>query len=141
MKFELPKSEEYDEHTVSVKAAIYSHDLKKALLMKYSRGFYGLPGGHLDANEFPDEAMDRELMEELSITVPSLKRDSFYLRGDRGSSVILGYVGIAEKDIVLQPTNPNKEIGVWMTKDEIRTLPNISDNYKEHLAKNWPTTN
>lgn len=57
----------YDRHEVSVKVALYSSDGKRVLLMYYPHddGF-GLPGGHIDAGETPDVALERELREELA---------------------------------------------------------------------------
>ena len=49
----------YDRHEVSVKAALYSSDGKRMLLVYYPHddGF-GLPGGHIDAGETPDMALE-----------------------------------------------------------------------------------
>ena len=54
--------EMYDRHEVSVKVALYSSDGKHTLLMRHwgAAGF-GLPGGHIDAGEMQDEALEREL--------------------------------------------------------------------------------
>jgi len=131
---------DYDEHSVSVKIALYSHDLDSVLLMKYSRGIYGLPGGHLDANEMPDEALVRELMEELSVQLTSFEKASFFMRSGRGSSVILGYTGIATEAFVMDPTHPEKEVGVWATRQELESLEPISDEYKEFIFGHWPAS-
>ena len=70
----------YDRHEVSVKVALYSSDGKRTLLMRHwgDAGF-GLPGGHIDAGEMPDEALERELREELGITIDATPAD-FYVR-------------------------------------------------------------
>ena len=56
----------YDRHEVSVKVALYSSDGKRVLLMYYPHddGF-GLPGGHIDAGETPDVALEREMRRQL----------------------------------------------------------------------------
>ena len=70
----------YDRHQVSVKVALYSENGKYTLLMYYPRddGF-GLPGGHIDAGEMPDMALERELREELGITIDATLA-GFYVR-------------------------------------------------------------
>ena len=107
--------------------------------MHYPRiSLYGLPGGHVDANEYPDETIARELMEELAITVEAPKRKDFFLRGDRGTSIILAYTAVAPKAIEVNPTDPDQEIGIWMTRDEVVALPNLSPAYKQFIIENWP---
>lgn len=124
-------------HYVSVKLVMYSHDKKRVLVMRYPTRS-GLPGGHLDAKETPDQALERELREELGITVKDFKRVDFFLRGRRGNSVILGYIAIAPKDIELDPPRPHKEYGEWVTPDQLASL-NIAENYKTFILDNWPT--
>ena len=128
----------YRKHYISAKVAFYSADKLQVLIMKYLHGGYGLPGGHLDAREFPDEAIARELMEELGIEVGDLKRTDFFLHDKRGSTVILAYSGVASGSVVLNPTYPNREIGVWMSKSEIEVIDNISSEYKRFIKANWP---
>lgn len=131
----------YTEHTVSVKIAIYSHDAQKVLVMAYPdrKDLYGLPGGHLEENEFPDEALIRELNEELGITLDTFERNRFFLRSGRGSSVILGYTATAPRDLVLHPPRPEKEMGVWVTLFELQAIEDISSEYKKLIIENWPT--
>lgn len=125
-------------HYVSAKVALYSADNQKVLVMKYAHGQYGLPGGHLDAREHPDEAIARELMEELAISVGPLQRTDFFLRGERGSSVILAYRGRASKDLVINSTHPQHEVGIWVTRSELEAIPNIATEYKRFVIENWP---
>ena len=70
----------YDRHEVSVKVALYSNDSKRVLLMYYPHddGF-GLPGGHIDAGETPDVALERELREELGITIDATRLIFMYV--------------------------------------------------------------
>ena len=128
----------YRKHYVSVKVALYSGDKQKVLIMKYSHGQYGLPGGHLDARELPVEAIARELMEELGIEVGDLKPADFFLHDKRGSAVILAYSGATNDNLVLNPTRPNHEIGVWMTRSDLESINNIASEYKRFVFGNWP---
>lgn len=124
-------------HFVSVKLVMYSHDKKKVLIMRYPRRS-GLPGGHLDARETPDQALSRELKEELGIKVDNFKKVDFFLRGRKGNSVILAYVAVAPKGIKLNPPHPEKEYGEWLDRQEVESLEAISENYRSVILENWP---
>jgi 8-oxo-dGTP pyrophosphatase MutT (NUDIX family) len=128
----------HDLHEISVKIALYSHDGERVLVMKYPAA-YGLPGGHLDAHEFPHEALTRELEEELGITLTDFRKVDFFTRGGkRDDSIILCFTAIAPETIVLAPPNPKKEIGIWLTQQEMRELEDISPEYKRVVEENWP---
>jgi 8-oxo-dGTP pyrophosphatase MutT (NUDIX family) len=125
-------------NVVSTKLALYSHDLSSVLIMHYPvRGLNGLPGGHVEAKENPDEAIRRELMEELTLTVSTLKRADFFLRQGNAGPIILAYTAIAPEDVSIVPTRPSFEYGKWVSKDE---LPGIvmSPEYTRFVLQNWP---
>lgn len=134
--------DEYVEHTVSVKVALYSPDGQKVLVMKYPHHqdgpYYGLPGGHLEANEMPDQALIRELDEELSIAITEFKKKSFFLRSGNKGSVILAYSAVAPEGLVLKPSRPEKEYAIWMTAAELSGIENISGEYVTFVTENWP---
>lgn len=129
-----------DKHFVTAKAVIFSDDGESVLLMKYGfrrryKGF-GLPGGHLDAHETPDQAVGRELDEELGIRIDNLERKDFFLHS--GGHVVLAFVGHAPRDLVMKPSHPKIEYGVWKTRDELETIE-IGATYKKFILKNWPS--
>jgi ADP-ribose pyrophosphatase YjhB (NUDIX family) len=132
--------EVYAEHAVSIKIALYSHDGERVLIMVYpSRdGLHGLPGGHLEANEMPDQALIRELDEELGISIVQFEKKSFFLRYGTEGSVILAYSAVAPEGLILRPTRPEKEYAIWMTATELDDIENISAEYKTFVADNWP---
>lgn len=134
--------DEYVEHTVSVKVALYSSDGQKVLVMKYPHHqdgpYYGLPGGHLEANEMPDQALIRELDEELSIAITEFEKKSFFLRSGNKGSVILAYSAVAPEGLVLKPSRPEKEYAIWMTAAELSGIENISGEYIAFVTENWP---
>ncbi|MDB5162687.1 MAG: hypothetical protein JWO54_267 [Candidatus Saccharibacteria bacterium] len=125
-------------HAVSTKLALYSHDLKTVLIMHYPiRGLYGLPGGHVELNERPDETMKRELLEELTVSLDDIHRTDFFLSdGDHGR-VILAYTAVAPIDVVVKPTRPHFEYGVWVAKDEVADIVMASE-YTRFVLENWP---
>ena len=135
----------YDRHEVSVKVALYSSDGKRVLLMYYPHddGF-GLPGGHIDAGETPDVALERELREELGITIDATPAD-FYMRYPRGSAVedhkiILGYTAIADGSIEIpsRACDGGEECPIWLAQAEIETTDKLAPGYRDFVLKWWP---
>ena len=135
----------YDRHEVSVKVALYSSDGKRVLLMYYPHddGF-GLPGGHIDAGETPDVALERELREELGITIYATPAD-FYMRYPRGSAVedrkiILGYTAIADGSIKIlsRACDGGEERPIWLAQAEIETTDKLAPGYRDFVLRWWP---
>ena len=135
----------YDRHEVSVKVALYSSDGKRVLLMYYPHddGF-GLPGGHIDAGETPDVALERELREELGITIDATPAD-FYMRYPRGSAVedrkiILGYTAIADGSIKIpsRACDGGEERPIWLAQAEIETTDKLAPGYRDFVLRWWP---
>jgi len=134
---------EYVQFFISNKIAIFSHDLKKVMIMTYPpRGIFGLPGGHLDPGEEPEVAMERELEEELGVTLTDIKKKDFFIRsfGDDGDeTVILAYTAIAPEGFETHPTNYEKEHDLWAMPEEVPGF-NMAESYKKFILENWPTT-
>ena len=135
----------YDRHEVSVKVALYSNDSKRVLLMYYPHddGF-GLPGGHIDAGETPDVALERELREELGITIDATPAD-FYMRYPRGSAVedrkiILGYTATVDSNIEIpdRACDGGEERPIWLAQAEIETTDKLAPGYRDFVLKWWP---
>lgn len=76
---------------ISCKAALYAPGRQKVLLVETTPGEYSLPGGHMEQGETPDEAMRRELMEEIGVAPETLRRKDFWLHS--GGKLILGFEG------------------------------------------------
>lgn len=124
---------------VSSKIALYSNDLERVLIMRYPKtGRNGLPGGHVEKEEKPDDTLRRELIEELDLRVDDLKRTDFFLREGEYGPIILAYVAIAPADVAVNPTVPSKEFGEWVAKDAIEPMLNMSAEYKRFILENWP---
>ena len=125
-------------HVVSTKLALYSHDLNSVLIMHYPmRDIFGLPGGHVEAKENPNDTIRRELLEELSLSVENLQRSDFFLReGDHGP-IILAFSAIAPLDVSITPTNPKFEYAIWVAKDDVANVK-MSSEYKRFVLEKWP---
>ncbi len=120
---------------VSTKAAIYNSDRSKILVIHMSRNNdYGLPGGHIEEGESPDEAMRRELYEECGVTSGDLTRKDFFLHSN--GKLVLAYVGIADDDTLSSPQNELEGIPKWVTRSEFEAIP-IEQKYRELGLRSW----
>ncbi len=137
----------YDRHEVSVKVALYSSDGKRTLLLRHwgDAGF-GLPGGHIDAGEMPDEALERELREEIGITTDATPAD-FYVRDPydttaRNHKIILGYTAIADDSIETpsRACDGGEERPIWLARAEIETTDKLAPGYRNFVLKWWPAS-
>ena len=81
--------------------------------------------------------MARELNEELGITLPGLKRSDFFLH--RNGKIVLAYTASVPSELVLTPSRPELEIGVWVAKDDFESI-DIDPGYKRFVLKNWPVS-
>ena len=125
-------------NVVSTKIALYSDDLTSVLVMYYPvRNIRGLPGGHVEPKENPDEAVRRELFEELTLTVGDIKRADFFLRHGTHGAIILGYTAIVPRDIEIIATDPGFEYAEWKTKAQIETSI-VTAEYTRFILENWP---
>jgi 8-oxo-dGTP pyrophosphatase MutT (NUDIX family) len=101
------------------------------------RGSNGLPGGHVEAKEEPDETIKREILEELTLKIDTIKRSDFFLSEGSNGRIILAYTAIAPVDVDIKPTRPKFEYGVWVPKAELADIV-MSSEYTRFVLENWP---
>ncbi len=123
---------------VSTKAAIFNHDNTKVLVihMGYDDD-WGLPGGHVDEGETPDEAVARELFEECGVSSSNLKHADFFLHSQ--GKLILAYVGTADDEVLKSQQSDLEGKPKWLTKDEF-TATRIEPGYRRLVLDNWADT-
>lgn len=111
----------HDNHAtfrVSCKAVLLNPDATKALLVRYAPGVYGLPGGHIDKGETPDDAAARELSEELGLNGVTLRRGSFTKHED--GKIVLFYVGSIPETTSIYANTNELEASEWVLIEDVR---------------------
>jgi len=122
---------------VTTKAAVYSKGLQKVLVIHMDRDDkWGLPGGHMEENETPDEAMARELFEECGVKAVKLERKDFFMHLE-WNKLILSYVVEIENDNIKSQQDNLEGIPKWLTKSKFNSIQ-IDQNYRDFILNNWP---
>ena len=116
---------------VTCKCAIFTPDGSKVLLADYGKEGYGLPGGHVDEGESPDDAMKRELSEELGLSDLRCRRADFFIHPN--GKIVLGFVATLDESsrLTIQP----EEIDgvVWKKIEDIRIGSVLVPSYKDFI--------
>lgn len=125
----------YAHHTVSTKAVLLNETNDKVLMIRTPYGGFGLPGGHIDRGESPDDALHRELYEELGIEkgeYTNIHRRDF-MRDDSTGRIILFYTGSLPESVELS-LDPVEVLGVqWVSAEDIDTGSIPKGRYTEYI--------
>lgn len=116
---------------VSCKAILYNQDHTKVLVAEYGPGFFGLPGGHIDDDELPDEAVRRELVEELGLYDIRLAHSDFFRHPD--GRIVLFYVGVIDESTELLVDPTELSAAIWASLDDIQSGAVDIDAYRDFV--------
>ncbi len=122
-------------YPVSIKGVILLGG--KVVLLKNVRNEWELPGGKLDPDETPEQCVEREVQEELGITVKSEKLIDVWVYDieQKIKVVIVTYFCIHEhltaKDIKI--SFEHKAVGLF-TREELEGL-DLPEGYRESINK------
>ncbi len=116
--------------TASVVAVVFNSENKVLLLEHFFRSGSGwaLPGGFIEANEQPEEAIKREIFEEASLEIRNLKLVSIRTR--------LRHLEIlfrAEADGTPNPNSYEIRKAEWFSTDNLP--PNLNETQKFLIEK------
>lgn len=118
---------------VTCKVAIYDPTRQYVLVANYTPTKNGLPGGHLESHESPDDAMKRELQEEIGFVPYDLERKDFWIHSN--GKVVLGYIATAPRDqkFVVDPVELRSLD--WVSISAISNGETIVESYDEFILK------
>lgn len=86
----------------------------------------GLPGGHMQPGELPDEALKRELYEECGVTEYHARHADFFTHhNERNGKIILAYVGETSQNDVAPMQNNLEGTPKWLNREEFFGTENI----------------
>lgn len=106
------------------------------LVVDYGKEGYGLPGGHLDAGETPDQGMARELFEELGLENVHLRHADFMQHAN--GKIILGYVGTLDPTTELKPQIEEMQGALWVDVDDVMSGKVSVPSYGELICNYNP---
>lgn len=118
---------------VSCKAALFNQDYTKVLLSEYSSGNYGLPGGHMEDGETPDQAMARELWEELGLKNVELTHGDFLVH--HNGKLVLAYTGTIDEATPMRVQVEELRSISWCSVDAIASEEIIVGSYRDFILK------
>jgi mutator protein MutT len=93
---------------------------------------WDLPGGHVEPEESPREALIRELKEELGIDVGLLEASSSKILYENGIEFHLWVVSEWDGEVRNAAEDEHDAIG-WFTRPEVERLPLASETYFDLL--------
>ncbi|MFA4946097.1 MAG: NUDIX domain-containing protein [Candidatus Micrarchaeia archaeon] len=104
---------------------------KRAETKKFLPGYWELPGGHVEEGEIPQDALRRELKEELGIDSTVLNPfDCFSYSSHKGASIEIAFFVTVEKPASIAPVNREDVAEVrWVNEKEL-DLFKISEQEK-----------
>jgi 8-oxo-dGTP pyrophosphatase MutT (NUDIX family) len=117
---------------VSCKAALYTPDKQKVLVAEYAPEDYGLPGGHIEEGENPEEAITRELFEELGLKGIELTRRDFWMH-HTVPKLILGFTGTLAESTPLEIDSHELSNARWIKITDIANKVPSIPSYDEFI--------
>ena len=115
----------------------------KLLLTKYAnnkKARYALVAGFIEVGETPEDAVRREVAEEVGLKVKNIKYYASQPWGITGG-LLLGYTAMLDGDSNITLDLSELSEGTWMTKNEIEKLDISNKTLTGTLINEWVKNN
>lgn len=122
-------------HRVSTKIALLNPAGDKVLLTRLHDGRFGLPGGHVEGNETPEETIGRELYEELGLAYHGELRKGDFWRDPNGDRILLGFVGAIDEQAQLTLQEEEVTEVYWASIDDFDSGKVATTTYEPFIRK------
>ena len=120
---------------VSVKAVLRQGD--RLVLLKNERDEWELPGGRMETAETPEEAVIREVAEELGAVIqPGDLIDAWVYHIDGRDILILTYTTTLESDPAAFTISDEHEAMGWFALDDLDSL-NLPEGYRRSIRRGF----
>jgi 8-oxo-dGTP pyrophosphatase MutT (NUDIX family) len=125
---------------ISAKAVLFNGTEDKIVLLQRADGFYSIPGGHLEKDETFENALRREIKEELSVDYSGALKlasvDKYYPVDGREGKIDLYFVGRLSENMPISIEHSGDELigWEWAAVDEI--LDGGYTDWLVYLVKN-----
>ena len=106
---------------IGVFGIIFDQKKKVLLAKRQDFPFWNLPGGRVEKGETPDEALAREVKEEIGAEVKSKKLCGVYFKKGK-DEIVFNYL-VSIKSFVFRPTNEASEIEYFLINKLPKKLP------------------
>lgn len=129
--------------------AIIEQDEKVLILCVNDAGYYHLPGGHVEIGETSENALLREIKEEVGFEVTIKKavviNEQFYNKKDSANHSLIFYYLASPKNKIITESSIRMEQGRtkmiknelrWVTRDELKDIDMRPDLIKDMIVKN-----
>jgi len=121
LKYNLTMTE-----TELIVRAVAVEDGKILLCKNLIKGHYFLPGGHIEHNELPEIALERELIEEIGRKIKKVKqvaeiKNSYECNGETINEVFYVYLVILDDYVNIKSKEDHLEFD-WVLIDELKKI-------------------
>lgn len=122
-------------HRVSAKIALLNLVGDRVLMTRTHDGGFGLPGGHVEYDELPEDAIIRELKEELGLIYNGPLTKADFWRDARTDRILLGFIGQLDEAVELKLDQREVAGVIWASIEDFDRGSVATMSYEAYVRK------